>query len=62
MKDVVLNEVKKEDKNLEDFIREVIEENRKLFKKYELEKMNENMELVKKIYLLGFINARQCYL
>ena len=34
---------------------------KKLFTKEELEDMNHNKGYVKKIYLLGFIHAKECY-
>ena len=51
MKDVVLDE----------FIKERIKENKELFKKEELEYIENNKECINKIYLLGFLNARECY-
>lgn len=46
---------------LDGFIEDRIKENEKLFTKEELEDMNGNKECIKKIYLLGFIHAKECY-
>ena len=51
MKDVVLNE----------FIKERIEENKELFTKDEIQCIINNNECINKIYVLGFINSRDCY-
>lgn len=56
-KDVVLDKKI----NVEKFIRERLKENEDLFTKEEQKYISENKECVKKIYLLGFINAKNCY-
>lgn len=50
MKDVILNEMEKES-DLQNFIKERIEENRKLFTTEELHLIKENYNLIKKIYI-----------
>ena len=56
-KDVVLNKKI----NVESFVSERLKENENLFTEEELKNINMNKECAKKIYLLGFINARNCY-
>lgn len=46
---------------LDHFIGERIQENRELFTKEDFTYMNQNKECVKKIYLIGFKNAKECY-
>ena len=46
---------------LNDFTTERIEENSNLFTAKEIEYINANKECINKIYLLGFINSRECY-
>lgn len=43
---------------LNNFIKERLEENKELFTCDEISKLNKEFELIKKIYLLGFINAK----
>lgn len=38
-----------------------IKENKKIFSKEELEIINNNMEIVKKIYVMGIISGREIY-
>lgn len=47
--------------NVEKFIKERVEENKELFNKKELDIINQYESIIKKIYLLGFINAKNCY-
>ncbi len=47
--------------SLEDFIKERIQENKKLFTREEMEFMKNNKECLHKVYLLGAINGRDCY-
>lgn len=46
---------------MQTFIQEVIEENRKNFTEEEYKIIMHNIELTKKIYLLGFVDARDLY-
>lgn len=46
---------------LEEIVKERIFENEKLFSKDELSILNDNFKVIKKIYLLGLINAKQIY-
>ncbi len=46
---------------VEKFIMERIGENIKLFNNDEIKIIKNNKEIIKKIYLLGFINAKNCY-
>ena len=48
-------------KDVEEIIRERIEENKNLFTEDEIKKINKEIKLIKKMYVLGFINARQIY-
>lgn len=54
MEDVEMN-------NVEKFIKERIMENKKLFNKDEIDFIRKHENLMKKIYLLGFINSKECY-
>lgn len=56
-KDVVLNKKI----NVESFLSERLKENENLFTEEELKYISINKECIKKIYLLGFINARNSY-
>lgn len=56
MKNVLENE-----EIIEEILKERIEENKKLFNKKELKTINNNFNIIKKIYILGLINARQIY-
>ncbi len=47
---------------LNNFIRERIEENKELFTSKELTKISNNFTLTKKIYLLAFSNCKDTYL
>ena len=49
-------------KDVEEIIRERIEENKNLFTEDEIKKINKEIMLIKKMYVLGFINARQIYI
>lgn len=58
-KNVILDEVKyeKEKKDLvKEFLEKRIEENKKLFRDYELDLIKENINTMKKIYILGGVN------
>lgn len=46
---------------LDKFVEKRVKENKKLFTKKEWKIVKSNLKIVKKIYLLGFINAKQCY-
>ena len=49
--------MKKEDEEImEDILKERIEENKELFSKEELTLLNNNVNIIKKIYLLGAID------
>ena len=43
------------------FIKKRIKENEKLFTKSELSYIKKHYQCVKKIYLLGFIDGKDCY-
>lgn len=60
MKDIILNEMEKES-DLQNFIKERIEENRKLFTTEELHLINENYNLIKKIYILAAKDSRETF-
>ncbi len=49
------------DITLDNFIYERIQENKKLFTKKEWECVINNKECMKKMYLIGFTNAKECY-
>lgn len=59
-KDVVLDEVRKKTK-ITNFIQSRILENQKLFTYEELNLINKNKNCVKKLYLLGFLDSKNCY-
>ncbi len=46
---------------LDNFIQERVKENRALFRKDEMIYIKNHQQCIKKIYLLGFMNAKQCY-
>lgn len=46
---------------LEEIVRERIRENKELFNKDEYNILEGNINLAKKMYILGFINARSIY-
>lgn len=46
---------------LDCFMEDRMKENKNLFTKEELECIKYNKECAKKIYLLGFIHAKECY-
>lgn len=46
---------------LEEYVKERIKENEKLFSKEDLEIINSSIKVVKKIYLMGLINGRNIY-
>lgn len=46
---------------LDKFIEKRVKENKKLFTKEEWKIIKSYPKIVKKVYLLGFINAKQCY-
>ncbi len=50
-----------EENIVEEIVRERIKENRTLFNNEEYNILEENINLVKKMYILGFINARSIY-
>lgn len=50
-----------ENVTLDCFIEDRTEENKNLFTREELECIKYNKECIKKIYLLGFIDAKGCY-
>ncbi len=60
MKDIILNEMEKES-DLQNFIKERIKENRKLFTTEELHLINENYNLIKKIYILAAKDSRETF-
>ena len=60
MKDIILNEMEKES-DLQNFIKERIEENRKLFTTEELHLINENYNLIKKIYILAAKDSKETF-
>lgn len=45
----------------EKIIKERIEENEELFTEDELEIVEENFSVIKKVYLIGLINAKEIY-
>ncbi|MBR3163600.1 MAG: hypothetical protein IKF17_05835 [Clostridia bacterium] len=47
--------------DVEKFIEERIMENKNLFNKDEKDFIRKHGNLIKKIYLLGFINSKECY-
>lgn len=49
------------EKEIVEIVKERLEENKGLFSKKEYSIIEENINIVKKIYLLGFINARNIY-
>jgi len=48
-------------KDVEEIIRERIEENKNLFTEDELKFINNKINIIKKVYLIGLINGRQMY-
>lgn len=46
---------------LDHFIEERILENKNLFSEEDFKFINKNQECIKKIYLIGFTNAKECY-
>ena len=46
---------------LEEIVREKIKENEQLFSEEELNIINHNLKMTKKIYLLAIINGKQIY-
>ena len=46
---------------LDKFVEKRLKENKKKFTKEEWEIIKDYPQIVKKIYLLGFINAKECY-
>ena len=60
MKYVVKNEKKKKDL-IKEFLEKRIEENKKLFSEYELNLIKENINTIKKIYILGGINFNKIW-
>lgn len=53
--------MKKENEIIEEVLKERIEENEELFNKKELSLLNNNIKIIKKIYLMGLINGRNIY-
>lgn len=47
--------------NVEKFIQERIEENKNLFTNNEIKTIEQNKIITKKIYLLGFVNSKDCF-
>lgn len=45
-------------KTLENFIKDRVRENKKMFSQKELTKIEENIILIKKIYILALINSK----
>lgn len=50
-----------EEKIVEEIVKERIEENKELFSLEEHSIIENNINLIKKIYILGFINAKNIY-
>lgn len=50
-----------EENIVEEIVRERIRENKMLFNNEEHNILEENINLAKKMYILGFINAREIY-
>lgn len=46
---------------IQKYIRERIHENEHLFSENEIKFINQNEKCIRKIYLLGFIDAKDCY-
>lgn len=46
---------------LDKFIEKRVKENKKMFTKEEFEFIKSYPQIVKKVYLLGFVNAKECY-
>lgn len=46
---------------VEEIVRKRVQENQKLFTKEELKFIENNMELMKKLYLLGLTNGKEIY-
>ena len=46
---------------IEDLIKERIEENKKLFNSKELNFIANNINIIKKVYLIGLINGKNIY-
>lgn len=46
---------------LEEIVKERIKENEKLFSKEELETIENNIILTKKVYMIGLVNEKQIY-
>jgi hypothetical protein len=46
---------------LEEIVKERIKENEKLFSKEELETIENNIILTKKVYMIGLVNGKQIY-
>lgn len=46
---------------LEEIVKERIKENEKLFNKEELETIENNIILTKKVYMIGLVNGKQIY-
>lgn len=51
----------KEKNVVEEIVKERIKENEKLFTKKELKFINNNFNLIKKIYLIGVINSKEIW-
>lgn len=50
-----------EEISVEKILKERIKENEELFNKEEIALLNNNIRIIKKIYLLGLINGRNIY-
>lgn len=46
---------------LEEIVKERIKENEKLFSEEELETIENNIILTKKVYMIGLVNGKQIY-
>ena len=50
-----------EEKIIQEIVQKRVQENQNLFTKEELEYIEGNIDLMKKMYLLGLINGRETY-
>lgn len=56
-----MNDVVNEIIKIEKIVEERIEENQKLFNEEELKIIKNNVNIIKKVYLIGLLNGRQIY-
>ena len=49
------------DINIDDFVDNRMKKNQRLFTKEEIEFIKKHKNCIKKIYLLGFIDGKECY-